>query len=183
MAKVTTGPEKISLSLSAIAIILAAISIYYQFFHVSQELKVSALNFGFQGNTISTRLALINAGNREALITDIYAVRSAADGTFRGLGGPVKTPEGVPTVIKPSEILIITVTTDCEPAFFFDTAEPLESADYDVTRRVRVALGFSFMDSNGVQYASTVPFSEIDIQKDKIVASQYKSKTITLLKQ
>jgi hypothetical protein len=101
-----TVNEKITLTLSALAVVISLLSIYFQFFYVSEAVTVAKLGLDVQ--MASTRgayslvIAAINSGNRDALLMK-FAPR-ATGVTF----APATIVE--PVIVKSQEIRPLTLS-------------------------------------------------------------------------
>ena len=169
----------ISLVMSGFALAISLISVYFQFFFVSYSVKASFLGMEFRENTISMKVAVINGGNRQALITDAYpAIRSSASGgsethgkreyDFRRVENS-KNHSLLPAVMKPGDILLLTFTIPFIPAKYYEEGKSISSHSFEESdkteREIDVGVIFSVVTHKGEskykQYAaSTIYLSQ-----------------------
>lgn len=172
--------ERIALVVSLVALIFTAMGLYFQFFHATDELNASKVNYNYDNNRVSLGLAIMNSGTRQALVTDIYPVvyqdfRTVRPSTIgprvviRGVNlDSVARTRDLPITIGPGEIQFVTLDASFNPSNYYTWGNPVSSqfARSWSTRKVQIGVHFTATSSSGKTFNTVHPFVEFYIEQN-----------------
>lgn len=96
-----TTVEKFTIPISVSALVMSGLSLFVQFFYVSESIKAAVIHLDItnhqESGTIALDLALINGGNRDTLIPECHV--KSDNLTFN-----LETPTEPQVILKPNEI-------------------------------------------------------------------------------
>ncbi len=103
---------------SVTAIVLSSVSIYYNFFHVNQQLKVfvSDIDFSERKGTFTTKIFVINSGSVDILIGNIQEIIYAGNNNYKDIA-TIKSNTVFPVVVESKKCKEILLTTKFDSAF------------------------------------------------------------------
>jgi hypothetical protein len=102
--------EKITLIMSMVAILISIISLYYQFFHISHNFKVSVVSIAYDNNHFIADVVLMNGGNKHECIINAGFIFSYSKDFTPEAYCPKTNFE--PLIIKPGEKIFQKYTSD-----------------------------------------------------------------------
>ena len=147
-------PSIITIAFTLINLGIAGATLYFNFFWVSNRLEaqlVRELFGGFDADSVTVKLAVINAGNRQALLNEMALVRVQAS---KGSYGPVRDPNmqnvnpQLPIVIEPGKVAILTLTLRSIPRNWFSNSDECDSSTIVVLNANCFSLGISWAAVN-----------------------------------
>ena len=152
-----TRKDQISILLSVFALTISFISLYLSPFHVSQKLEAVVLEADISGANLSYEVAIINPGNRRALVTSASIGLDSPEGVLYA-DNPFKGFEATtdfPLVVGAEDFVVISFNG---PVSFDELygygGEPdqdsgLEKFNGDPTRKIGVVAFFTSMNFEG----------------------------------
>ncbi len=142
------------------------------------DIRAYTLIFNVGSPNVKIQLALVNQGNRQGCVTDIAATFPIAQGGY--VSQPPDTFEvgGVPIVLNPGDIHIVTITgkVHMDSAYFNGQAtvpsdgEQLYKPDH---HKIDFALRVQALDFKGLKYRSYWRLVTLFVSKDAIRSWQY----------
>jgi len=164
--------DLLSLSLSAVALVVSMVTMYFTFFRHVDDIQVRVAEFDIENTSnpakdrIVTTLAFINRGNQPALITGTQSiVGSDREELIRGSfewGGPTWSPQGTfPFVLDKGQMKLIVV---------YDSRRVLEANTPEGEHRGFYGLEIASIDSQSQERGSRIVFGQVDV-KDKRITS------------
>jgi hypothetical protein len=149
--------EAVTTSLAVIAIIVSAVTAYFQF-RSYYDLRASVLSVSCTPSKISAAIALLNRGNRESIVTKAtLLLYKPTDRLIISESVPM-TPgaANLPTILHPGEVRLIelsgTLTSEMIANYAFPPSSKLdEPTDAKV---FVVGAAFRTADDTGTQYES-----------------------------
>lgn len=155
--------EKVTIYLSVLALVLSGLSLYFGEFHVSDKLEVVVMEADPAGGALVYEVAIINPGNRKAVIKSAGLFLDRDDGTLTTVNPlkDVKLKQALPMLVEAQDIALLRF----EGPIRFDELYRYGSApdaggheefDGEKTRKIRISAIFESMDFRGIVYhAST----------------------------
>jgi hypothetical protein len=147
-----TRNERLTLGISATALLASVVTLYFQFFFVKQG-AVAGLGFAAVHDSIRLELSIINSGTRELLFTRIQLALRQAAGMELGFE-PSLQPQ-LPFVVQPARIQPVHVTVPfSSDQYYWAAAEPDSCFRYSTLslRKVVFRLHLSFVTTQGEQH-------------------------------
>lgn len=133
--KSLTTTERLTLVISALALVVSLASVYFQFFYISESVTAAKVNFDASmaqaKGTFQLDIALINNGNRDVLVLEHTPSVSNLKLTVGGESRP-------PHVLKPQEIKLVPLRGEFE----VDITEPNAEVPLYLKYRLVGARGF-----------------------------------------
>ena len=172
----------IAISLSALSV--SAAVFFYQFFDISQELKASILNLDLKNGKISAQLALTNTGNQQTLLSKVALVTFTGDDSAQPHVLNDNMLSDSPAItFKPGELQVRSIHFPFDPKTMYDFGGPpdAEFGHYPEARKIRIALSFLAMDSNGEVFQSHLVFLHVHTDRANILGYTSIFKAIDLL--
>lgn len=172
----------ITISLSAISV--SAAVFFYQFLDISQELKGSILNLNLKKDKFSAQLALTNTGNQQTLLSKVELITFKGDDSAQShVLNDNMLSDSLAIAFKPGELQVRSIRFRFDPKAMYDFGGPpdAEFGHYPEARKVRIALSFLAMDSNGEVFQSQLVFLHVHTDSSNIRGYTAFFKAIDLL--
>lgn len=158
----------------------------------SEGLKATLLNHSLYNNKMTMKLVLVNSSTRQVLVNDLFPIIYRSEETDPSDTGSeetdhsdmsggvtgyrpsvdlenVKTTPSFPTIIKPGEILQLTITASFNPAKYYGSANPRNYngplKSIEETRTVQIGVRCCAVDSNGLSLQTENPIFNIEVTK------------------
>lgn len=135
----------ISLGISGIAIILSAISIFFQFFHWPRRIRL--LTFP-PGQGVALRFGICNSSRETIYVTGLAVSYILTDSTGVEMGHDAGQVQGRTAMIKPGEIAEYSAVADSPPDDFLARASPYQNANGgdEHTVGIKISIQLAFPD-------------------------------------
>jgi hypothetical protein len=158
-----TNKDKVTISLSIVALIVSGLGLYYGEFHVSERLEVVVMEADPAGGVLVYEVAVLNPGNRKAVIKSAH-LSLDQDGRALSTSDPFKDVQlcqDLPMLVEAEDIALLRFEgpISFNELYQYGTAPDTgghEEFNGEKTRKIRIAATFESMDFRGVVYhAST----------------------------
>ncbi len=155
-----THHEILTIIISSVALIASFSGIFFSHFYASHQLEAVVLQADPAGGDLVYQVAIINSGNRKALITEAWLGLNSGDNELHGSNpfGSIELQSTLPVVIDDKSIVLLTFKGPLSFQKLYkrggepDLGSGLEEFDGEETRKIRVTAGFLSMDFKGVVY-------------------------------
>ena len=176
-----TSNERTTLAISFLALIVAGLTLYFSEFHRTEELEAVVLEADPLGGTIKYQVAILNGGNRPALIKSAkLLVRSpenelSADNPL----SEIKLKPSLPMIVEKGGIIVLTFTGPMKLVDLYQRGSPpnqfkgFAEFDGEATRKVMIDAHFESMDSTGNVYQALTGPLVVHITKTKVAISDH----------
>ena len=151
----------IARTLSIVAVVATLATFYFNFLHVSRELKGLVLESQCDLDRYSTSLAVINNGNQQALVVDAFAQLLADTKEGRMSFGAIRPTSPMPLVLDPGTVTLVRLNGPTGLRQWFKLPDDLNSIRD--TLRLFAHIVVRTTDGRGVQFAATSPLTTINI--------------------
>jgi hypothetical protein len=179
--------------LSRIAVILAAATFFFQFFHSHDNLIARVLNFRADRSQIEIAVALTNAGNRDGVIFGVeFIAKSGASNKIADatdveyvpiLDIPTKVIGDLPVALAPGKTSLIRCAANIDLSVLKKTLSLPSDKDFLKIKNARqstIQIVIKSMNAIGEVYIAMADLMVIQWTPDKILETRYLSKSIQL---
>jgi hypothetical protein len=159
----------ITATLAAAALSLSGYTFYSTEVEVKDDLQLRIVEWGVREppqegvpNKLGVTVAIVNAGNRQAILLDSKLTLRLKDKPYGlGYGGEEATSD-LPKIIEPKRIVLLTPQLDVSyPAFFIGKTAPDASGHWLYT----LTLELTALDSAGRMATTALPVETVDFDK------------------
>ena len=168
------------------AVVSGGVDYWKTFLHISPNIRAHLLSLDVTGEGIAAEVALVNAGNRQGAVAAIYsafpvrfpsAASPAAEGWLSLRDDSFKVT-GVPTVLNPGDIQIVTVRGKIHPESVYDHSLPVDAADGDEftkpdRRKNDLALAIRALNFKGEKYETRWRLGTVFFTPQEISSFRY----------
>jgi hypothetical protein len=178
-----TTSERVTIAISMFALLLAGLTLYYSEFRRADELEAVVLDSDPLGGIIDYQVAILNNGNKSALITSArLEIRSKMDELH--VDNPLSKVQlnlSLPVLIEKNGILVVKFHGPMNLESMYHRGEvPVDKSEAEfngeATRKVFIEARLTAIDSTGeTNYAITGPISAV-ITKSKVAISGHAAK-------
>jgi len=146
------------------ALVSGSVDYWKTFLYVSSDIRAHVLTFNFGGQQVVAEFALVNQGNRQGAITDVRAtfpvqfpVVAGAPMGWLSQDSKFIQITGVPTVLYPGDIRIVTIRGTIHTESLHYNSPPVEASDGDEftkpgRRKNDFAIAIRALDFKGQKY-------------------------------
>ncbi|HZY10537.1 MAG TPA: hypothetical protein VFF29_05225 [Bacteroidota bacterium] len=155
-------------------ILIASISLYYTFFRVEEQFGARILSLNESTDTLVTRIAIFNSGNRQAMLTNINnAVVKLKNGnvTSYSYSGFLLTQPEMPLIVEPGEIVQITIRSPRNIGDWYANSTQCDSINETYNRDSRcihIVILTEAVNSMGNRFGNWAVMAQIDIDEKSI---------------
>jgi hypothetical protein len=180
-AKRLTRKEQLTLLISCVALFVSFVGVYFSHFYVSQKLEVVVLEADLAGGELVYQVAIINPGNRKALIKDASLIVNPGDNILHASNPlrSVKRSTSLPATVEKDSVTLLTWEG---PFLFADLyergVEPeqgsgLETFDGEPTKKVVITASFESMNFRGDIYHANTGVMSAHITTSNVAGWQH----------
>jgi hypothetical protein len=173
-SKRLTAKDYVTLGIATLALIVSAASFYFTNLRVDDNLTARIIDYSGHESGPSVQIALVNAGNRAAIVLDAhYSIRSVPDGpSILGRKAIMRETDTFPLVLPPHEMRIVTVGFQEQDAIRSHSQGAVSPnrtpADPD-TRRLYCEWEIVSIDSSGQMHlAHLAPKLELSVSQTQL---------------
>ena len=169
--------DPLARGLSIVSVILVAISVYFQFFHHSEELYARMSNLSFDNDSLELKLVIVNSGTHQALLEQINIVWTID--TTDHLSGwqysdTVSVSPKLPVIIHPRSLVLLVLKSSFIPKnhhvyFRKPTTGGLAINGGLNDREGRLALYTAAIDSRGNKFVTITPRAIVLVDTSHVV--------------
>lgn len=157
------------------AFLISIVSFYFTYFYESHKLEVVVIEADPSGSQLDIKVAIINPGNRKALISEAYVLINSGENTLieHNALDEIKLNNELPLIVEPNSIAVISFEGHLSPEDLYAVGQKpinaggLEEFNGEATKRVEIAVHFESMDFKGnLLYAKLNPLIVYVTTKD-----------------
>lgn len=176
-----TGNERITRACSVLALAVAGLTLYFSEFHRKDKLEAVVLEADPLGGTIKYQVAILNSGNRPALIKSAQLLVRSPENQLTADDplSEIKLNPSLPVIVEKGGIIVLTFTGPVKMFHLYqrggppDQSKGLAEFDGEATRKVMIDAHFESMDSTGNVYQALTGPLVAHITKTKVAVSDH----------
>ncbi|WP_299741100.1 hypothetical protein [uncultured Roseobacter sp.] len=170
--------EYVTLLISVVALTVSLAGFYYSHLRTSLALEAITLEADPAGGVIVYQVAVVNPGNRTALITNARLLQRSAGNVLHASNplGQVNLSTELPVVLEKNQILVLTfegpltLNDMYERGSDPDKGTGLEEFNGEPTRKIWLEATFDAMDFRGVAHTSSAGLLTAHITRREVAS-------------
>ena len=168
------GRSKMSISskdplariISVMAIAIAFATFFLNYFYVSHDVKAVVIQMECFFDRLSTSVAVVNNGSRQALIIDVAAQLIINTPEGRWTIATVNKSPDLPTVVEPGKTILVRLDGPISLNRSLSISTDLDSIKDSITIFAHVLIRST--DDRGIQFAAVSPLAKVTISHGQL---------------
>jgi hypothetical protein len=172
-----SNKEKVTIFISALALILSGLSLYFGQFYVSERLEVVVMEADPAGGTLVFEVAILNPGNRKALIKSADLILNPGDKVLNASNPlrDVRLKQNVPIVVDAKDIALLRFEGPIrfEELYQYGMAPDAgghEEFDGEKTRKIHITATFESLDFRGIVHSAETAVMTAHITRSNVAS-------------
>lgn len=176
--------EYLTLLISIVALTVSIAGFYYTHLRTSLALEAITLEADPAGGALFYQLAVVNPGNRKALITEAYLLQRSAAGVLHGSNplSQISLSTELPVVLEENSILVLTFEGPLPLNDMYerggdpDEGTGLDEFNGETTRKIWLEATIDAMDFRGVPHTSNAGLLSAHITRSEVAGWSFDTK-------